>query len=131
MRKFLSAVIVIPFAIVLIALAVANRHFITVSFDPLNTADPALTAQIPLYALILGVAIVGVIAGGCGTWFGQSQWRRAARHHRADAEAARSELAGFKAAALSTQRAPSQRLIPVAQAEVLVPYGRDKRTAAL
>jgi uncharacterized integral membrane protein len=36
MRKFLNAVVWIPLAVILVVFAVANRHLVTVSFDPFN-----------------------------------------------------------------------------------------------
>lgn len=98
MRKFLSLVILIPIALILVAFAVANRHFVTVSFDPFNSADPSLAVSIPLFALLLATGIVGVIAGGCATWLEQGRHRRAARRHEADARNLRAELAGLRAA---------------------------------
>jgi len=77
MRKFVTYVIIIPLALVFVAFAVANRHFVTVSFDPFDTTTPAVAVQLPLFALIIAVAILGVIAGGMATWFGQRHWRRA------------------------------------------------------
>ncbi len=112
MRKFLTYLIVIPLALVLIAFGVANRHFVTVSFDPFNSADPGLAMSVPLFALIIAAAIVGVIAGGWATWFGQRHWRRAARRHQADARSARSDLAELRAAMRPDARglpAPAQR----------------------
>ncbi|MGA7805477.1 lipopolysaccharide assembly protein LapA domain-containing protein, partial [Bradyrhizobium sp.] len=85
MRKFFSALIVIPLGLILVVFAVANRHFVTLSFDPFNSADPAVAVSLPLFVLIIAAAILGVVAGGCATWFGQRRWRRAARHHEADA----------------------------------------------
>ena len=41
-RKLVSALILVPLAIVLIAFAVANRDIVTVSLDPFDHADPAL-----------------------------------------------------------------------------------------
>jgi uncharacterized integral membrane protein len=98
MRKFLTYMVVVPLALVFIAFAVANRHVVTVSFDPFNSADPALSRELPLFVLILAVAVLGVIAGGIATWWGQRHWRRAARRHEADARIARSELADLRAA---------------------------------
>ncbi len=83
MRKFFTALTVIPLFLILAVFAVANRHFVTVSFDPFNSTEPALSASLPLFALIIAVAILGVIAGGFATWFGQRHWRRAARRHEA------------------------------------------------
>ena len=85
MRKFFTALVVIPLGLVFIIFAVANRHFVTVSFDPFNSTDPAIAVSMPLFAVIITVAILGVAAGGVATWFRQRHWRRAARLHEAEA----------------------------------------------
>ena len=41
-RKIVTALILVPLAIVLIMFAVANREIVTVSLDPFNSAEPAL-----------------------------------------------------------------------------------------
>ena len=89
--KIPSALIVIPLGLIFIVFAVANRHFVTVSFDPFNSADPSVAIRLPLFIVIILVAIIGVVAGGSATWFRQRRWRRAARQHEADARAARSK----------------------------------------
>ena len=93
MRKFFTALVVIPLGLIFIVFAVANRHFVTVSFDPFNSTDPAIAVWMPLFAVIIAVAILGVAAGGMATWFRQRHWRRAARQHEADARRARAETA--------------------------------------
>lgn len=97
MRKFLTALIVIPIAIVFIVFAVANRHLVTVSFDPFDSRDPSVGATLPLFVLLIAAGIVGVVAGGAATWLRQRHWRRAARQHEADARHARAELASLRA----------------------------------
>jgi uncharacterized integral membrane protein len=62
MRKFLTALVVIPLGLIFIVFAVANRHFVTVSFDPFNSTDPAIAVSMPLFAVIISVAILGVAA---------------------------------------------------------------------
>jgi uncharacterized integral membrane protein len=131
MRKFLSALIVVPLGLILIVFAVANRHFVTVSFDPFNATDPTLSVSLPLFVLIIAVAIMGVVAGGCATWFGQRRWRRAARQHEADARTAKSQLAELRAAAMASSRADAVRLAPPSQAGFYGAAGRDKQGAAL
>ena len=91
MRKFFTALVVIPLGLIFIVFAVANRHFVTVSFDPFNSTDPAIAVSMPLFVVIIAVAILGVAAGGMATWFRQRHWRRAARQHEADARRARAE----------------------------------------
>src|SRR6266540_4930918 len=108
MRKFFTALVVIPLGLIFIVFAVANRHFVTVSFDPFNSTDPAIAVSMPLFAVIIAVAILWVVAGGMATWFRQRHWRRAARRHEADARRARAETADLRAAAVS--RVDQQRL---------------------
>ena len=93
MRKLFTAVVVIPLGVIFIVFAVANRHLVTVSFDPFNSSDPSVAIRLPLFMVIIAVAILGVAAGGSATWFRQRRWRRAARQHEADARQARRELA--------------------------------------
>ena len=88
MRKFFTALVVIPLGLIFIVFAVANRHFVRVSFDPFNSTDPAIAVSMPLFAVIIVVAILGVAAGGMATWFRQRHWRRAARQHETDARRA-------------------------------------------
>jgi uncharacterized integral membrane protein len=130
MRKFFTALVVIPLGLVFIVFAVANRHFVTVSFDPFNASDPAVAVSMPLFAVIISVAILGVIAGGMATWFRQRRWRRAARHHEADARRARAEAAELRAAA-AVSRADQQRLPAPSQHGFYGAAGRDKQGATL
>ncbi|RZM92636.1 DUF1049 domain-containing protein [Bradyrhizobium genosp. SA-3] len=130
MRKFLTALIVIPLGLLLVVFAVANRHFVTVSFDPFLSSDPSLSVTLPLFLLLILAAALGVLAGGCAVWLGQRHWRRAARRNDADARAARGELADLRAQ-MAAAKPGSQRL-PVASGVGLYgPIGRDKQRATL
>jgi uncharacterized integral membrane protein len=128
MRKFFTALIVIPLALIFIVFAVANRHFVTVSFDPFNSANPSVSVSLPLFVLIIAIAISGVVAGGLATWFGQRRWRRAARQHEADARIARVQLAELRSQAASMRSEPQRRAPPGA---VYGASGRDKQGATL
>lgn len=135
MRKFLNFLIVLPLSLILIVFAVANRHFVTVSFDPFNTTEPALAVSLPLFALIIAVAIAGVVAGGFGTWFGQRHWRRASRRHEADARDARADLADLRAATMTSRGEPARLAGPSQVGPSQVGFygiaGRDKQGATL
>ena len=107
LRKMMHGLIWIPLAVIFLVFAVANRHLVTVSFDPFNTSNPSVAITLPLFVVLILVAILGVIAGGTATWFGQRRWRRAARMFEADARAARGQLTDLRAArTLSPQTAP-------------------------
>lgn len=130
MRKFITALVVIPLAVIFIIFAVANRHLVTVSFDPFNTVDPSVAVTLPLFVVIIAVAILGVIAGGSATWFRQRRWRRAARQHEADARRARAEATDLRAAAVASG-GESRRLPALMQRGIYGAAGRDKQGAAL
>src|SRR3954465_8992362 len=132
MRKFFTALIGLPLGFVFLVFAVANRHFVTVSFDPFNTRDPSISVTMPLFAIIIVVAILGVVAGGTATWFRQRSWRRAARQHEADARQAQAQLAELRAGAMTPSRGDSQRLLALPpQGTEYGAGGRDKHGATL
>ena len=95
-RKVVSALILVPLAIILISFAVANRQSVVVSLDPFDQAHPALSYSLPLFALILVLIIAGVILGGVAAWMRQAKWRRAARLAEREARELRSELDQLK-----------------------------------
>jgi uncharacterized integral membrane protein len=106
--KMFNWIIVLPLAILFVAFAVANRHMVMLSFDPLNGDDPAFSLSMPLFVIILLAAIAGVAVGGSATWFRQRRWRRAARRHEAEARAA---LDDRKAARFAAQLPASNALM--------------------
>lgn len=106
MRKFFTALVLIPLGIIFLAFAIANRRLVTVSFDPFNATDPSVGLTLPLFMVIIVVAILGVLAGSFATWLRQRHWRRAARQYETEARDARAQL-GQLQAAMQPQRAPS------------------------
>ncbi|HET6839608.1 MAG TPA: lipopolysaccharide assembly protein LapA domain-containing protein [Bradyrhizobium sp.] len=130
MRKFLTGMVLIPLGLVFIVFAVANRHLVTVSFDPFNAVDPSIAVTLPLFIVLILTAGAGVVAGGCATWFGQRHWRRAARRHEADARQARAQLADLRAGT-APLRHDLQRLSAPSQGSGSGVSGRDKQGATL
>ncbi len=92
LRKIITTLIVVPLAAIIVAFAVANRHAVTVSFDPFSSVSPAYAATLPLFAVIFAVLIFGVLIGGIAAWIGQGRWRRTARKLDADVRALHDEL---------------------------------------
>jgi uncharacterized integral membrane protein len=130
MRKFFTALVVIPAGVIFVIFAVANRHLVTVSFDPFNSTTPAVAVTLPLFVVIIAVAILGVAAGGMATWFRQRRWRRAARQHEADARQARTQLADLRANSAAS-RGDRQRFPALPQSGFYGSAGRDKQGATL
>jgi uncharacterized integral membrane protein len=92
MRKFVSLIILVPLAIVIVMFAVANRETITVSFDPFDPAHPAFVLKAPLFILIFILVAVGVVIGGVAAWLRQHKWRMRARRAEAEARELRAKL---------------------------------------
>jgi len=129
MRKFLNALVVIPLGLFFIIFAVANRHLVTVSFDPFNSATPMVAVKLPLFVVIIAVAMIGVAAGGMATWFRQGRWRRAARQSEADARRARAQLDDMRTEVI--RGGEQQRFLTPVQGGFYGSAGRDKQGATL
>lgn len=95
-RKFVTAVVLVPLALIIIAFAVANREIVTVSFDPFNIANPAFATRLPLFVLIFILVIFGVILGGVAAWLRQGAWRRTARRLDSDVRNLHAENAALR-----------------------------------
>ena len=91
LRKIVTALILIPIALVIMVFAVANRAPVTISLDPFMNEPPMFSVALPLFLLLLLVLIAGVIIGGIAAWMRQSRWRRRARRLSAELKAARAE----------------------------------------
>jgi uncharacterized membrane protein YciS (DUF1049 family) len=92
MRKLVTALILVPLVVIMVAFAVANREIVTVTFDPFDTVQPAYALRLPLYLLIIVMIALGVVVGGLTTWIKQHKWRTRARRAEADVRALREKL---------------------------------------
>jgi uncharacterized integral membrane protein len=95
-RKLLTAAILIPIAVAFVVFAVANRQTVTVSFDPFDSVQPAYSATMPLFVLIILLLILGVVIGGVAAWLRQGKWRRTARRLDRDVRDLREEIEALK-----------------------------------
>lgn len=91
MIRFLKALILLPIAILIVLLAVANRAPVTLSLDPFSQDAPEFATQLPLFAVIFAAVMVGVLIGGVASWLTQGKNRRAGRRFRREANQLRHE----------------------------------------
>ena len=91
MKSLIRIFFVLPIAIIVIMLAVANRHTVSLSFNPLAPDNPETLFQVPLFWLVFACVAMGVVLGGTAVWFNQGKARRAARENRHEAEKWRAE----------------------------------------
>jgi uncharacterized integral membrane protein len=85
LRRFVWLLVAFPVAVVLLTLAVANRHGVRLVLDPFRSDEPVLFLVLPFYAYLFGVLLLGIVIGGLATWVAQARWRRTARRRAAEA----------------------------------------------
>lgn len=85
-NRILLVVVVVPLAIILVTLAVANRAIVGVTVDPFNPANAALTWHMPLFVWLLLALAIGVVAGSLATWLRQGRYRRLARERQLEVQ---------------------------------------------
>jgi uncharacterized integral membrane protein len=91
LRRALKYLLAVPAAIILITLAVINRHGVTLVLDPFRPEEPVLSLVLPFYVYLFGMLLVGIVVGGMAVWLTQAHWRRAARRRSAEAQRWRAE----------------------------------------
>jgi hypothetical protein len=106
MKRILAWVIGLPVAVVLVAFAIANRQFVTISLDPLSPQDPWIGIDLPLWSLLYIGIFVGLVSGWVGAWLNQHRWRKEARHSRHDLERARARVEQLERAERHNQLEP-------------------------
>ena len=77
-NRFILIVIFVPLAIILIALAVANRELVP--------GNPKLTLNLPLFIFLFLALAIGMIVGSLATWIKQGRYRKMARQRGVEAE---------------------------------------------
>ena len=120
MRRLLAWILLLPLSVAIILFAVANRADVVVSFDPFSRESAAFALTAPLFAVIFGAVIVGVLVGGIVVSFSKLRWRLAAR--RAERENARLKAAAEQRNAADFQAAARTPALP-ARPDV---FGQDR-----
>jgi uncharacterized integral membrane protein len=88
-NRFVLIVIFVPLAIILIALAVANRELVAFTLDPFNPGNPALTLKLPLFVFLFLAIVVGLVVGSAVTWIKQGRYRKLARQRAQEVQSLR------------------------------------------
>ncbi|MGI9350410.1 MAG: LapA family protein [Rhizobiaceae bacterium] len=85
MRKLFNYLFLVPLAIILILLSVANRQLVRFSLDPLNSEIPALSLTLPLFVFLFLALVFGMLIGGFLVWLSQGKHRKALREKTSEA----------------------------------------------
>jgi len=79
LRRIVWLLIAFPVGLLLVTLAVVNRHEVQLVLDPFRPQSPVLSIALPFYVYLFGTLVLGVVLGGIATWLTQARWRRDAR----------------------------------------------------
>ena len=86
LRRAWKYLLALPVAIILLTLAVINRHGVRLVLDPFRPDEPVISLVLPFYAYLIGMLLIGIVIGGLATWVTQARWRRSARRRGAEAQ---------------------------------------------
>ena len=84
-KRIISLLILIPIAIVLIVLSVANRQAVTLALNPFDRGDQVMSVTLPFFIFLFFAIIVGMIIGSLVTWWNQGKYRSRARSSKKEA----------------------------------------------
>jgi uncharacterized integral membrane protein len=86
LHRVVLVLVIVPLAIILIALAVANRGVTPFTIDPFNPGNPGLTVELPFFVYLFVTLILGILIGSAVTWLRQGRYRRMARERTAEVD---------------------------------------------
>ncbi len=104
MLGFLRVLILLPVAIAVILLAIANRAPVTFSFDPFTKGAPELAVSVPLFILLFAAVALGIAVGGIGSWLGAARKRQSGRAARREVTRLKAEADRLRSAVKATHR---------------------------
>jgi uncharacterized integral membrane protein len=64
LKRVVRLLLAFPAALLLITLAVSNRHSVRLVLDPFRPEAPALSLELPFYVYLFAALVVGVMLGG-------------------------------------------------------------------
>jgi len=96
LRKIVAALVLVLLAVMMVAFAVANPQIVTVSLDLVGSNESITSVTLPLFALIIFSASIGVVMGGLAAWARQGKCPGTARRLERQVQALRKKITDHK-----------------------------------
>jgi uncharacterized integral membrane protein len=94
LRRIFRWAVGLPIVILVVGFAVANRKWVTLSFNPFTQDVPSM--DLPLWLLFFLGIFVGAVVGWIGSWMAQGKHRKAARDARGEVSKLQVELTDLR-----------------------------------
>lgn len=107
LKRIVTLIVLIPVAIVLIVLSVANRQDVTLALNPFDPADRVLSVSGPFFMFLFIAVMAGMVLGSAATWIRQGKYRAKARSKSREAAKWHTEADRLKAGPPAQQSAQS------------------------
>lgn len=92
-KRIVGWFVLVPLCAVLVVFALANRHAVSLRFDPLSPETPAVPPlDVPLFVVIYGMLFLGIVFGGTAAWFAQGRNRQVKRRLKRENDKLTQEL---------------------------------------
>jgi uncharacterized integral membrane protein len=106
LRNVLKILLIAPLAVIFLSFDLANRQNVIISFDPFNSNDLSLPqVELPLFVVLIGAVMVGVVLGGLAVWMRQGRFRKQVRETRAKLNSLHNENDALRARLAETKSA--------------------------
>lgn len=116
MKRVFYYFVVFLAILVVACFALANKEWITqgvdLSYDPTRPGNPESSLHLPIFLVLFGVLVIGMLLGGLTVWFKQGRFRRAARVAQSEVERHRSEIDKLRSQARSGEAGEGQVMLP-------------------
>lgn len=104
--RYLKYLFLFTVALALILMAMANRETVTLEVIPADLAawfGIQYAVQLPLFVVVLGAVVVGVLVGFVWEWLREHRYRVEAKTHKQAAKSLEREVTTLKGPAKGTQ----------------------------
>lgn len=113
-KRIVAWLVLLPLCALVLVFALANRHTVALSFNPLVGVDATAPGfGVPLFLVIYAVLFIGISLGGLAVWFTQGP-------HRHEEKRLRRENEKLKADLEHARRAPARKDPALAAADDLL-----------
>ena len=82
MGRLIRFLIFVPIAVFVAALSIANRHKVSLFLDPTQKFFADYRIDLPLFIIIFGALILGIVMGGIAAWIAQGKNRKLKRAYK-------------------------------------------------